>query len=375
MELLDGEPLDRKLVGKAARPATLLDIATQIADALDAAHAEGILHRDIKPANIFLTRRGQVKVLDFGLAKLSPTTTPLSPRCRSRSPTERFSSMAGTTVGTVCVHVAGAGARRGRRSAHRSVLVRRRALRDGDRPAEFPRRDDRGGLRRHSQSRAGAAEHDQRAASRPSSIASSRRRSRKIARCAISRRPTCAPISQRLKRDSGSRRVAAAGAIEQRVRRVAAAERCRRRIPIRRLQQLRVAGRRRIGSGDAAAGRADRSRAAAVARRRDAASGGLSPKTIGAAAAVVVGLLAIAGVARMVMSSGGEPEVQTAQVDPRRRRAAPPNRSHPLPGRWPRAAPRHLPRPQPPWARAHECRRAAHAASDHDADQHDGRST
>src|SRR4029434_10988460 len=72
MELLDGEPLDRRLSGRPMDVRNLLDIATQVADALNSAHAEGILHRDVKPANIFITRRGQVKMLDFGLAKLSP---------------------------------------------------------------------------------------------------------------------------------------------------------------------------------------------------------------------------------------------------------------------------------------------------------------
>jgi serine/threonine protein kinase len=101
MELLEGQNLDQRLASGPLPVGLMLDIAIQLADALDAAHAKGIIHRDIKPANIFLTPRSQVKVLDFGLAKLSrPEMQMTTIGATQDSPSPNLTSP-GATVGTI----------------------------------------------------------------------------------------------------------------------------------------------------------------------------------------------------------------------------------------------------------------------------------
>jgi eukaryotic-like serine/threonine-protein kinase len=102
MELLEGQTLDYKLAGGPLPTDRLLEIAIQLADALDAAHGKGIIHRDVKPANIFLTPRGQVKVLDFGLAKLTrPEIQMTTIGATLDSPRPANLTSPGSTVGTI----------------------------------------------------------------------------------------------------------------------------------------------------------------------------------------------------------------------------------------------------------------------------------
>jgi eukaryotic-like serine/threonine-protein kinase len=102
MELLEGESLDRKLAPGPLPLDRVLDIAIQLADALDAAHAKGIIHRDIKPTNIFLVLRGQVKVLDFGLAKLARREMTMDTISTTQDlPAPAHLTSPGATVGTV----------------------------------------------------------------------------------------------------------------------------------------------------------------------------------------------------------------------------------------------------------------------------------
>ncbi len=131
MEFLDGLTLKHRISGKPLPANEVVDLGIEISDALAAAHSQGIIHRDIKPANIFLTKRGHIKIVDFGLAKVSNSYSPAddaNAETATLADNPEHLTFLGNGFGHGRLHVSRAGSSSIPRSPYRSLLLRRCTL-------------------------------------------------------------------------------------------------------------------------------------------------------------------------------------------------------------------------------------------------------